>query len=374
MRTSELEYDFDPSLVATTPATPRDSARMMVVDRARGTIDHRHVRDLPSLLRRGDQLLLNDTSVLRARVRVRDPLNGRESEGLLLSPCAEPHRWRMLLRQSKRFAPETVLSLVDHDGHERDDALVLIARDDDTWIVDVRAGKLGGDVAEVLERSGHTPIPPYIRKAREAHSITVSDDLDRSEYETVYANRMDRGSVAAPTAGFHFTDALLDTLANGGIGRANITLHVGAGTFKPVDTETLAAHAMHSESFTIPAVTIALLETLAVPRVRGEARIVAVGTTTVRALESLPSRLPTALDVNHAVNHAAYHANTSILIAPGFEFRFVDALITNFHLPRSTLLALVGAFAGMELMHEAYRIAVRERYRFYSFGDAMLIL
>jgi S-adenosylmethionine:tRNA ribosyltransferase-isomerase len=182
----------------------------------------------------------------------------------------------------------------------------------------------------------------------------------------VYARASERGSVAAPTAGLHFTDGLLAELASRGISRSAVTLHVGAGTFKPVEAEDLADHAMHREHYAVSADTITQLRALAPRRQSGNARIVAVGTTTVRALESLPAN---ALDRGGAIA-----ASTGILISPGFHFRFTDALLTNFHLPRSTLLALVGAFCGMELMREAYATAVRERYRFYSYGDAMLIV
>ncbi len=247
-----------------------------------------------------------------------------------------------------------------------DDSIMLLARDDDAWIVRLDAGARGGDGATVLERSGCTPLPPYILKARRDSALSVSDDDDRAEYETVYADPTARGSVAAPTAGLHFTDALLTQLASQGVAREEVILHVGAGTFKPIEVDDLAQHAMHSEHFRVPALTLAMLARIAADRARGAARVVAVGTTSVRALESIPAPLPSA--------DMSFEADTRILIAPGYTFRFVDALLTNFHLPRSTLLALVGAFTGMELMREAYACAVRERYRFYSYGDAMLIV
>lgn len=395
MRTSELEYDFDPSLVATEPAHPRDAARLMVVERATRTITHAFVRDLPRFLRSGDALVVNRTSVLRARVLVRDAASGRATEGLLLEPCAERDCWRILLRQAKRFAPQTLLQLVDHAGIESDDALELIARDGEAWIARLRPGARGGDVAAMLERSGHTPLPPYILKARRDAGIEVDNDEDRAEYETVYADHTARGSVAAPTAGLHFTPELLQQIGAQGIPTHEVILHVGAGTFKPVDVEDLRDHPMHTESFHVPASTLATLEATRLARSNGQARLIAVGTTTVRALESLPEPLPSSSE-DDTERGAGIGGLTNILISPGYQFRHVDALLTNFHLPRSTLLALVGAFMGMqagastgadaaastaastrasmEFLRNVYAVAVRERYRFYSYGDAMLIL
>lgn len=366
MRTDELDYPFDPSLVATTPAEPRDAARLMLVDRARGTIAHHAVRDLPELLRPTDHLVVNATSVLRARLALVDAERGRETEGLLLEPSAETPLWRVLVRQAKRFAPGTRLALRDGHGRDHGDALELVRRDAEAWLARLVAGPAGGELATILERSGQTPLPPYILKARRDRQLSVDDDLDRAEYETVYAQARARGSVAAPTAGLHFTPELLQALAARGIGRSELVLDVGAGTFKPVESDTLEGHDMHAERFMVPREVLSTLAATSPARGAGAARLVAVGTTTVRALESLPDPLPSSAHDHEAI--------TRILIQPGHRFRFVDALMTNFHLPRSTLLALVGAFAGMELMREAYRTAVRERYRFYSYGDAMLIV
>jgi S-adenosylmethionine:tRNA ribosyltransferase-isomerase len=370
MRTAELDYDFDPALVATEPAHPRDAARLMVVDRARGAIEHATVLELPRLLRAGDRLVVNRTSVLRARLLVRDAASGRATEGLLLEPTARAGEWRMLLRQAKRFDRGARLVLVDHTGRETDDAVELLDRDGEAWVIRLAPGALGGDVAEMLERSGHTPLPPYILKARRDAGLSIDDDEDRAEYETVYADRSARGSVAAPTAGLHFTDRLLAEIAALGVPSHEVVLHVGAGTFKPVEAEDLRDHPMHTESFRVPPATIAALAETRAARGEGRARLLAVGTTTVRALESLPE-IPAGSGSDTC---DAIAGLTNILIAPGHRFRHVDAMLTNFHLPRSTLLALVGAFMGMDLMREAYRTAVRERYRFYSYGDAMLIV
>lgn len=375
MKTRELDYDLDPALVATTPASPRDAARLMLVDRARGAISHHLVRDLPEILRAGDHLFVNETSVLRARLSLHRPASDGgtppaippfDTEGLVLEPAAEPHAWRLLIRHAKRFHAGERVRLRDAHGHDHGDSIELVRRDAEAWIARFHAGPAGGDIAAILERSGLTPLPPYILKARKDRRESVDDDSDRSEYETVYAQAAERGSVAAPTAGLHFTDALLARLAEGGIGRSALTLHVGAGTFKPVDTEDLHDHPMHRESYAVSRAALATLRGLEGARSAGTARIVAVGTTTVRALESLPA--------DALARDEAIATTTDILISPGFRFRFTDALLTNFHLPRSTLLALVGAFAGMELMREAYAVAVRERYRFYSYGDAMLVI
>jgi S-adenosylmethionine:tRNA ribosyltransferase-isomerase len=310
--------------------------------------------------------VVNATSVLRARLALVDEVRGRETEGLLLEPSAEIPLWRVLVRQAKRFDPGARLTLRDGHGRDHGDAIELVRRDDDAWLARLVPGALGGDVATVLERSGQTPLPPYILKARRDQRIEVDDDLDRAEYETVYAKASARGSVAAPTAGLHFTEDLLKALAARGVGRHELILDVGAGTFKPVEAETVEAHDMHAERFMVPREVLKMLADAAPARAAGERRIVAVGTTTVRALESLPNPLPAA--------DREIEAITRILISPGFHWRFTDALMTNFHLPRSTLLALVGSFCGMDLMREAYATAVRERYRFYSYGDAMLIV
>jgi S-adenosylmethionine:tRNA ribosyltransferase-isomerase len=346
-----LDYPFDERCVATEPAHPRDAARLMVVDRAKGTVEHATVRDLPRWIGAGDALVVNRTSVLRARLRM------ETTEGLLLEPCADGS-WRMLLKRAKRFSAGEVLPLVAPHGGRTGDAVELVERDAEAWRVRLVPGPAAGGADELIERSGWTPLPPYILKAREARHATGDDDADRAEYETVYADAHARGSVAAPTAGLHFTDELLAALRARGVRQDAVTLHVGAGTFKPVDAATLAAHPMHSERMSVPPETMALLAA------RPRPRIVAVGTTTVRALESIPAD----------ASAAGWQGSTSILIAPGHRFRHVDAMLTNFHLPRSTLLALVGAFTGLERLKDLYALAQREGYRFYSFGDAMLIL
>ena len=351
LSTELLDFPFDERCVATEPAHPRDAARLMVIDRAAGTVEHAHVRDLPRWIGAGDALLVNETSVLRARLC----MDG--TEGLLLEPCADG-TWRMLVRRAKRYGPGAVLALVTPHGTDTGDAIELVARDAEAWRVRIIAGPQGGGPDAVIERSGWTPLPPYILKSRTTRGEQGNDDADRAEYQTVYADATARGSVAAPTAGLHFTDALLAELRASGVRQASLTLHVGAGTFKPIDAAKLSEHPMHSERMTVPPATMALLAE------RPRPRLVAVGTTSVRALESLPADAPAH----------GWSGSTSILIAPGHQFRNVDAMLTNFHLPRSTLLALVGAFVGLERLKELYAIAQRDGYRFYSFGDAMLIV
>jgi S-adenosylmethionine:tRNA ribosyltransferase-isomerase len=356
-----LDYPFDPVHVATAPAHPRDAARLMVVDRASGEVSHASVRDIGRWLGPGDALVVNRTAVLRARLIADD------TEGLLLEPMPDGS-WRMLLRKAKRFRPGERLCLrrpggapgtgADDDrGVPGTDAVELIERSGEAWRVWLLAGDEGGGPDAVLERSGWTPLPPYILRSRVDRGEHVGDAVDREEYETVYADAAQRASVAAPTAGLHFTPELLADLGRRGVQRAELVLHVGAGTFKPVDAPTLSAHPMHRERFHVPAATAALLRSSPRPR------LVAVGTTTVRALESMPDPVP-------AEGHSA---DTGILISPGHRFRHVDAMITNFHLPRSTLLALVGAFVGLDRLKELYALAQREGYRFYSYGDAMFI-
>jgi S-adenosylmethionine:tRNA ribosyltransferase-isomerase len=313
MRTSELDYDLPPELIAQRPLDRRDDSRLLVHERGTGAVRHRSFRDLPGELPAGALVVVNDTRVVRARLRLRRP-GGGEAEVLLLEP-AEDGLWEALARPTRRLRPEMRLGpveLVEHLGEGR-------------WRV-----RLEGEPA------GEAPLPPYITEAL----------ADPERYQTVYAD--EAGSAAAPTAGLHFTPELLAALDV-----ERITLHVGLDTFRPVTADSLAEHELHSERYRV--------DPRAWERISGARRVVAVGTTTVRVLESL-------------ARGAAPEGRTSLFVTPGFEFRRVDALVTNFHLPRSTLLALVMAFAGVEETRRLYRIAIEERYRFYSFGDAMLLL
>ncbi|MGF1472738.1 MAG: tRNA preQ1(34) S-adenosylmethionine ribosyltransferase-isomerase QueA [Rubrobacteraceae bacterium] len=327
MRTSELDYELPEALIAQKPAEPRDSSRLMLVNVRTGGIQHHGFRDLPTCLRSGDAVILNETKVLPARLDARRPGGGRV-ELLFLRDLGGP--WEVLARPSKRLRPEMKLSTDDEE-----EIRVLENLGDGRWIV------TGKDVPGTLDRNGHMPLPPYIEPTREAEEA----------YQTVYARNP--GSAAAPTAGFHFTESLLEDLRAGGLSLARVTLHVGAGTFTPVRTENLEEHRMHAERYSVP--------DEAARAVREAGRVVAVGTTVARTLESW------------AVSGKP-EGESELFIYPGYRWRAVDVLLTNFHLPRSTLLAMVMSFAGVDLVREAYRVAVEERYRFYSYGDAMLLV
>ena len=338
-----FDYDLPPHLIAQEPLAERDRSRLLVVRRATGELAHHVFRDLPEPLRPGDLLVLNDTRVLHARLVGRRERTGGRWEGLFLRETPEG-LWE-LLAQTRGYVTEGEAVAVE-PGPLR---LVLRGRTPDRhWLVEPQPG---GPAAELLARHGNVPLPPYIRKGR-------AGDADRERYQTVYASAP--GSVAAPTAGLHFTPALFERLRAAGVGEARVTLHVGLGTFEPIRTDDPAAHVMHREWCSVPAETV---ETIRACKDRG-GRVVAVGTTACRSLESAA----------RGGELVPWAGETDLFIYPPYRFRVVDALITNFHLPRTTLLLLVGAFAGMDLLKRAYETAVREGYRFYSYGDAMLVL
>lgn len=340
-RTSDYDFDLPPELIAQSPAQRRDESRMMVLDRAAATITHRKFTDLPGLLSAGDALVLNRSKVIRARLLgTRD--SGAPAEVMLIKSLGGG-RYEAMVHPGGKLKPGRKIFV---SSELQVEILETTARR--TRIVQLHS-EIPFD--EAIERFGHIPLPPYIRRADE------SDDAMR--YQTVYAR--EPGSVAAPTAGLHFTEQVLGQTRRRGVSIAEVVLHVGAGTFKPVDAEDPAEHVMHEEWFTIPAATA---ETLNMTRERG-GKIIAVGTTSVRTLEAglLSDR-----------RFEATTGETAIFIRPGFEFRAIDRMLTNFHLPRSTLLMLVAAFAGHALVMKAYQTAIAERYRFYSYGDAMLIL
>ncbi len=326
MLTSELDYKLPEALIAQSPAEPRDSSRLMVVDVKSRNITHHAFYDFPHFLLPGDALVLNETKVLPARLYARRP-GGGEVELLFLRDLGGG--WEVLARPSKRLKPGQVLSA------GADELEVVKSLGEGHWVV------RGPDVRGMLERSGRMPLPPYIRPTERAEE----------SYQTVYARNP--GSAAAPTAGFHFTERVLKEAQRAGAELARVTLHVGTGTFAPVRSETLEEHRMHAEYYSVP-------ETAA-RAVQGARRVIAAGTTVARTLESWAAS-------------GEREGESSLFVYPGYEWRAVDALLTNFHLPRSTLLAMVMSFAGKELVREAYRVAVEEGYRFYSFGDAMLLL
>ena len=330
MLVSRLDYELPEELIAQRPAEPRDASRLMVVDVEYNSIAHHTFRDLPDFLRPGDALVLNETKVLPARVEARKPTGGAV-ELLFLRDLGPDGggAWEVLARPSKRLRPGLVLTA----GGER--LRLLKSLGDGHWAVS------GSDLPGLLRRSGRMPLPPYIRPTPETEE----------RYQTVYARN--EGSAAAPTAGFHFTERVLDDVERAGAGIARITLHVGVGTFMPVRTEKLEEHAMHAEYYRVPQEAAEV--------VRDARRVVAAGTTVARTLETWAAS-------------GEPEGESELFVYPGYRWLAVDALLTNFHLPRSTLLAMVMSFAGEELVREAYATAVRERYRFYSFGDAMLLL
>ncbi|MBN8615338.1 MAG: tRNA preQ1(34) S-adenosylmethionine ribosyltransferase-isomerase QueA [Deltaproteobacteria bacterium] len=345
MQASELEYDLPPELIAQTPPRERDGARMAVLDIGRGLVRHGHVLDLPTALR-PSLFVVNDTRVLPARLHARKATQGKV-EMLLVEPLDGTHdrRWSALARGVKSLRPGMKLTI---DGAPLD-AVVRALREHGEIELDLEPRE-GLTVREAIARAGQVPLPPYIRRD------PSEDDLSR--YQTIFANA--EGSVAAPTAGLHFTPRLLEAMGRAGHAIARVTLHVGPGTFAPLRVESLDEHPMHAERYEVPEET-----SVAIARARGERRpIVAVGTTVCRTLEA-------ASDESGAVR--AGPGRTSIFIRPPYTMRVVDALFTNFHLPRSTLLALVMAMGGTEPVRRAYEECVRERYRFFSYGDAMLV-
>jgi S-adenosylmethionine:tRNA ribosyltransferase-isomerase len=337
---SELDYDLPPELIAQAPAPSRDASRLLVIDRARGGFEDHVFAELPDLLRPGDCLVVNNSRVIPARVLARD-VAGREVE-LLFIEAIDGHRWRALTRPGRRSREGA--ELVAGSSRLR----ILAVEADGPRVVE----PLDGSVDELLRVHGRPPLPPYIAR----FAAPTAEDLER--YQTVYARPP--GSIAAPTAGLHFTPPLLDEIQRHGVELHQLTLHVGPGTFRPIKTDRIEDHALPAEPIVIPP---AVAE--AVNRARTERRrVVAVGTTTVRALES-------AVGADGRVRPLDDEAR--LYVMPGYEFRAVDALLTNFHLPRSSLLVMVAAFAGRELILKSYGHAVRTGYRFYSYGDATLI-
>ncbi len=341
-RTSDYEFELPAERIAQYPVEPRDRSRLMVVDRASGRISHHHFHDLRELIPAGDALVLNATKVFRARLLGKRD-SGAPAEVLLLRPVGED-RFEAMVSPGGKLRPGRVVHVAPGLDVE-----ILEITERRTRIVRVKSA--GESVAAAIEHHGHIPLPPYIERADTAN--------DAERYQTVYAR--EPGSVAAPTAGLHFTPELLGALDARGVRRVELVLHVGAGTFKPVDVDDPGQHVMHEEWYSIPAAAAAALNET---RAAGGA-IWAVGTTSTRSLES--AVLPDG-------TFAPTSGETDIFIRPPYRFRAVDRLITNFHLPRSTLVMLVAAFAGYELTMRAYREAVDGGYRFYSYGDAMAVV
>ena len=354
MKTSDFDFDLPDDRIALRPAEPRDAARLLVVPRG-GKMQDRVVRDLPSLLRPGDALVVNDTKVIRARL---DGVRTRDSSAVAVEATLHrrlsPSRWTAFMKPGKRLRPGDHVSF-----GERADRACLLGALDATVIDKGEGGEVtlafdlsGPDLDAAIAERGAMPLPPYIAARR------PEDARDEADYQTVFAEP--EGSVAAPTAGLHFTSELLERLKAAGVSLHRVTLHVGAGTFLPVKTDDVAEHRMHPEYGEVSAETAAALNAV---RAAG-GRIVCVGTTSLRLLES-------AAGEDGVIRPFA--AETSIFITPGYRFRAADMLMTNFHLPRSTLFMLVSAFAGLKRMRAAYAHAVASGYRFYSYGDACLL-
>ena len=355
LRVADFDFDLPPELIAQEPLPERGQSRMLAMDRATGALQDAKFADFPSLLESGDLLVLNDTRVIPARLYARRTLRrDREKptgriEVLLTEPAGED-QWRALVRPGRKVAIGEVLLFHDATGGVALEAEVL-----ERGAFGERVLRFSPvyDFFAVLDRIGHMPLPPYIRRNDEAE--------DRKRYQTIYASG-ERGSVAAPTAGLHFTENALVELAARGVEIARVTLHVGLGTFAPLRVERVSEVHLHQERYTLPAATAE-----AINRAVAEGRrIVAVGTTTVRTLEHCAQQA----DGQPLVPHSG---STQIFISPGYKFRLVQALLTNFHLPQSSLVMLVSAFAGREHVIEANRHAVRERYRFFSYGDCMFL-
>jgi len=356
MRASDFDYPLPTRLIAQRPAPQRDESRLLVLRRSDGTVTHHRFKELPQFLREGDLLTWNDSKVIAARLKGRNHRSGGEFEVLLLEENSR-NDWWVMLRPGKRARSQTRIDFRTRTGDSSSVSATVL----DVNAEGHRRLVFEGceNILDELPQLGHVPLPPYINRE-------TPDEADLDRYQTIYAH--EPGSVAAPTAGLHFTPALLGTLRRAGVQICNVTLHVGPGTFAPVKVEDLSEHVMHEERFIVSEETATRLNTA---KSEGR-RIIAIGTTSLRVLESLANENDGRV--------CAGSGRTRLFIHPPHRFRMADGLLTNFHLPRSTLLMLVSAFAspgetrGHDLVLAAYREAVAQQYRFFSYGDAMLIL
>lgn len=349
MQTKLLDYELPEELIAQQPSGVRSGSRLLIMRRSERKLHDKLFSDISQFLSAGDCLVINDTKVLQARFYARRK-TGARLEGLFLEE-KQTGLWLVMLKGSGKIKQTENIILNNRDGSEFCNAELIEKLGEGRCILKIDSPE---PFEGILSKIGFTPLPPYIKRS----SNIELDDIDRRRYQTVYAQKS--GAVAAPTAGLHFTEQLIEELKTKGVNFANVTLHVGEGTFKPVNSENLDEHQIHSEWFTLDDINASKINTA---KANG-GRIIAVGTTSVRVLE-------TAGD-NGQVSPCS--GQTNLFIKPPYKFKMVDAMITNFHLPRSTLLALVAAFAGLEEVLAAYKHAVEKRYRFYSYGDAMLIL
>ena len=340
MKTSDFYYDLPKELIAQTPLEPRDSSRLLVLDREKQTLEHKHFYDIIDYLNEGDLLVANDSRVLPARIYGIKDETGAKVEFLLLKQVAN-NRWETLCKPGKKAKVGTKFSF----GNGILRATVVEVKDDGNRIVDFDCEE---NFFTTLDKIGQMPLPPYI----------TAELKDKERYQTVYSHEL--GSAAAPTAGLHFTTELMDRIKAKGVKIAYVTLHVGLGTFRPVKVDDVTKHKMHSEHYEVPEETAKLINETK----KNGGRVIAVGTTSCRTLESVAAMYGEI---------KPREGFTDIFIYPGFEFKVLDGLITNFHLPESTLIMLVSAFAGYDFIMNAYKEAVKEKYRFFSFGDAMFI-
>jgi len=347
MNVEQFDFDLPAELIAQSPLVDRASSRLLMMNRSTGAIEHGHFRDIIKHLAVGDTLVLNDTRVIPARLFGIKQDTGAKVELLLLKSVGD-NRWEALVRPGKKLQTGAVIIFGQQDDHSRPILTAIIES----------VGEMGGRIvrfvyegifAEILDRLGHMPLPPYIKEQLQ----------EKERYQTVYAKHT--GSAAAPTAGLHFTELLLQEISDKGVNIAYITLHVGLGTFRPVSVEQVEEHRMHEEYYQMSQATAELLNETKQRR----GKVIAVGTTSCRTLESIASKFDEKFQ--------ACEGWTDIFIYPGYTFKAVDGLLTNFHLPKSTLVMLVSAFAGIEHIQQAYQEAIDQRYRFFSFGDAMLL-
>ncbi len=355
MRTELFDYHLPPELIARYPAKIRRKCRMLVLDRAAGSVTHAQFEDLPLYLQPGDLTVFNNTKVIPARLLGHKAETGGKIEIFLLRKL-DCRRWEALVRPNARCKPGTVIEF-DKTGK-----FTVIAEGDAGPGKRIIRLKYQGSLERVLRQYGHTPLPPYLNRPAER--------ADVRDYQTVFARKP--GAVASPTASLHFDRVILERLKRTGVKRAEITLHVGEGSFRPIKTETVAAHRLEAEEFDVPRAAIKRI----IAARRGGHRVVAVGTTVARTLETLAAwnHEPVETWAGSPGQPKRTYGASNLFIAAPYEFRLVDALLTNFHLPRSSLLVLVSAFAERELVLAAYRQAVEKKYRFYSYGDCMLLL
>jgi len=344
---NDYDYELPEDLIAQHPTRDRTDARMMLIDRAKGAITDLHIRDFPAIISSNDAIVLNDTKVIPARLRGIRLKTGGKWEGLFVEAQGETH-WRILSKTRGTIHPQEKVGLFDQNGKQQYTLNFIEKMEGGLWLV---KPSIPGTFFELLKSVGEVPLPPYIRGG-------VSTKTDLNDYQTVYATNP--GAVAAPTAGLHFSDGLLGQISKQGTLIQKVTLHVGIGTFRPMVGQHIKSHKMHSEWGRISDETAQNLSQVQ----QSGGKVYSVGTTSVRVLETSAAN----------GNLSAWEGTTDLYISPGYRFRSVDALLTNFHLPKSSLLVLVRTFGGHELLKEAYRKAIEKKYRFYSYGDAMLII